>query len=380
MPASSCFSRIPFTVLLAGGQGTRLKELTSRTCKPALPFAGARLVDFTLSNLHRSQLVQVLVATQYRPQALKDHLAQQWADRLDLVLRDGNAVGQGGYLGTADAVRANLPEILSSGAQEVLILAADHIYQMDYRAIVAFHRECGAGVTVGALRVPLEDAQSFGVLDAESDGRITEFVEKPREPKALQNTPDHALASMGIYFFDRDYLLTLLADQSLQDFGHHLLPRAVAEGRAFAWQADAGEPSAFYWRDVGSLQSYRLAALDHLDPRHAPVVSPTSYRPSRTARWAAQSGSVLMAGAAVSTQSRLHNVILGPDAVVPIGLHLGIDREEDARHFRLCPDSGTLLVTREMLHAHALSRRPVYPVAAVKTPVHAVPKAQVNLV
>lgn len=379
MPSSSLSSRIPFTVLLAGGQGTRLQELTSRICKPALPFVGARLVDFTLANIQRSQLVQVLVATQYRPQVLHDHLMHCWGDRLHLALRNGNDLGPSGYRGTADAVRANLQEILSSGAQEILILAADHVYQMDYRPIVEFHRECGAGVTVGALHVPLAEAASFGVLQAGPNGRVTDFVEKPRFAKQALGAADHALASLGIYVFDRDYLMALLADQSLQDFGHDLLPQAVAEGRAFAWQADKGHAGAFYWRDVGTLQSYRLAALDHLDPDHAPVTPPIAHRPSRMARWAAQNGSVLMAGAAVSTQSRLNKVILGPDAVVPIGLHLGLDPEEDARHFRLCPDSGTLLVTREMLHAHALSRRPIYPMAAVMPPALAMARARANL-
>src|SRR5690606_31665219 len=169
-----------FCVLLAGGKGTRLHELTAAESKPALPFAGGRLVDFAMENAARSGLPQVLAATQYRAAGLGAYLLRRWSARFPagVQLRDGHAVAPGGYRGTADALRANLADIARSGAEVVLVLSADHVYRMDYRAMIARHLASGGKATVAADTAPLDRASSFGVLSADARGNLTGFTEK----------------------------------------------------------------------------------------------------------------------------------------------------------------------------------------------------------
>lgn len=352
----------PFCILLAGGQGARLHELTQAECKPAVTFSGGKLVDFTMANALRSGLRQMLVATQYLPQGLVAHLETVWRPQFGrpLQIRDGKTLQPGGYRGTADAVRANLPDILASGAREVLILSADHVYAMDYRPMIARHRQSGAKVTVAVDQVPIAEAQGFGVLSTASDGRIHAFHEKPRHPQPLAEDPGKALVSLGIYVVDTAWLVQALAGHGMDDFGHDLLPEAVAAGVAQIHRAAEAAGTGFYWRDVGTLASYRLTQLDFIDPAQAPFAAPFALpRPSRERLNAAAQGSVLLPGARLSGRARVQNAILGPGVVIPDGMVIGADPDEDQRWFRVVHD-GTVLVTAAMLARHRAARpRPV---------------------
>lgn len=344
-----------FCVLLAGGQGTRLRELTLNECKPAVPFAGGKLVDFTIANVMRSGLGQLLVATQYQPAGLIRHLATEWRHQFPdgLEVRDGYRLRPEGYRGTADAVRANLAEIAASGAEEILVLSADHVYQMDYRAMIESHRTSGAKVTVAVDRVPLEQASSFGVLSSGSDGWISDFAEKPARPQPAPGTASHALASMGVYVIDRAWLSGLLAfEDGFDDFGQDILPEAVRQKVACVHRPTLGADETFYWRDVGTLDSYRLAQLDFLDPAGTPIALPTArVKPSRAMLQAAERGSILLPGARLGYRTRVERAIIAPGASIPDGFVIGEDAEEDQRWFRVTR-GGTALVTPAMLERY----------------------------
>lgn len=338
-----------FCVLLAGGQGTRLHELTATDCKPALPFAGGRLIDFTLENAARSGLRQVLVATQYRAASLTGHLERRWASRFadGLQIRDGSRMTGPGYRGTADAVRVNLAEIICSDADTVLVLSADHVYRMDYGAMVAAHRASGAAVTVAADTAPLAQASSFGVLAADARGAVTAFAEKPARPVPMPDDPARTLVSMGVYVFDRRWLSAALADGDRHDFGNDILPRAVAERVCHAHRPAPKEGTAFYWRDVGTLDGYRQTHLDFLTGAAAPFAPPWNICHSPQACRAAQSGTVLMPGASLGARTRLSRTIVAPGVHVPDGLVAGHDAQEDSRWFRTTPGH-TVLITAAM--------------------------------
>lgn len=373
--------------LLAGGQGTRLHELTRAECKPAVHFtAGHRIVDFTLANAVRSGLTQMVVATQYCPGTLTRHLTTVWAPAFRggrLILRDGAAVaGPGGYRGTADALRANAATLDALNAREVVVLAGDHIYAMDYRPMIAAHRASGAEVTVAALPVPLAQARDFGVIVTETDGRITGFAEKPSSPMPRPGDPDRALASMGIYVLNWPWLRSLLqGNPAMTDFGHDVMPLATAAGAAQAYAVPPDRPGEeLYWRDVGTLDAYRRAVLEFgqrpaplprplvpgIVPRLLPDVAVAASRFASQAafgglrlcmpllgaadrrRWTVLDETVLMPGARVAPGVRLTRCIVAPGTAIPEGLVIGEDAEEDARWFRVS-DGGTTLITTAML-------------------------------
>jgi glucose-1-phosphate adenylyltransferase len=253
-------------MILAGGQGERLSILSRQRAKPAVPFGGKyRIIDFALSNCVNSGLYTVGVLTQYRPHSLNDHIGigRPW----DLDRQNGGVrllqpylgrARSNWYRGTADAIYHNLFFIESRQFRDVLILSGDHIYAMDYRPMIAFHRDSGAEVTVGVQPVPWEQAPRFGVLTAASDGRVTEFQEKPPVPRSN-------LASMGIYVFRKETLAQTLrgenTDGSMVDFGKDVIPYMIARGGTYAYPFDG------YWQDVGTIQSYWEANIDLLlDP------------------------------------------------------------------------------------------------------------------
>jgi glucose-1-phosphate adenylyltransferase len=267
-------------VVLAGGKGTRLEPLTREICKPALPFgAGYRSIDFSLSNCVNSGVGRVGVATQHKPEALLDHLERVWGDVvtdprhfIEPWRAETRAPGLG-YCGTADAVYRNLPLIEDLDRRLVLILAGDHVYQMDYRPMLEQHCERGAAVTIGCVEVPAEEAQQFGVLTIDDDGRIDRFVEKPKTRAAVPGADrGRVLASMGIYVFDGDLLsralrLDALSATSNHDFGGDVLPRLIRDADAFAWPfraADGVRPA--YWRDIGTIEAYWRAHMELLGP------------------------------------------------------------------------------------------------------------------
>lgn len=269
------------TVILAGGAGSRLYPLTAERAKPAVPFGGKyRIIDFALSNCLHSGLRRILVLTQYKSHSLHKHLRDGWSifnpelgEYITQVPPQMRA-GERWYEGTADAVYQNLYLLERSGAEHVLILSADHIYRMDYGAMVASHRRGGADVTVACMDVPLEQACAFGVAKVDAGQRIVEFSEKPQAPVPTDDQPNRVLASMGIYLFSIDVLLSALeADKespgSGHDFAGDVLPRLLGERRVMAYRfggSDGRVTPDRYWRDVGTLDAYYAANMDLLEP------------------------------------------------------------------------------------------------------------------
>lgn len=380
-------------VVLAGGQGSRLHELTAFECKPALSFAGTyRIVDFTMANAVRSGLSRMIVATQYRPETLSRHLSQQWAGAFapgHFAIRDGNLVTPSGYAGTADAVAANIDLIDAADVDDVVVLAADHIYQMDYAPMIAAHRATGAVVTVATTAVPLADASAFGVVSTTCAGQITQFDEKPLRPMASRTDPDCALISLGIYVFHWPWLRAALlqdaADMaSTHDFGHDILPNAVQAGGAYAYALPATSGEKPYWRDVGTLDAYRLAQLDFASgnlPVPLPDAPGASPRPVVSGLSAGVLGqhyvlggqhqvapgcrtlldqSVVLPASCVLPGAQLTRVIVAPRAVIPAGLIVGDDAISDTRWYRRT-DAGTVLITADMLAARQTALRGHHP-------------------
>ena len=260
-------------VILAGGTGSRLGELTQGHCKPALPFAGRyRNIDFSLSNSINSGLRRVGVLSQYRSQSLLRHLQAAWGGlphRLGEFVELWPAQQRGGpdwYRGTADAVRHNLDLIRELGARRVLVLAGDHIYRMDYRPLLQFHLAHGGPATVVVTPVAIRNAAAFGIVEVGPLSRVASFTEKPRKPALQPHSNRLVLASMGLYVFDFDWLeQVLVAHSDWLDFGYDLLPIATDDGllHAFAFRdLHSGKPG--YWRDVGTLEGYWRAHIDLL--------------------------------------------------------------------------------------------------------------------
>ena len=269
--------------VLAGGRGSRLKELTDRRAKPAVYFGGkARIIDFALSNALNSGIRKMAIATQYKAHSLIRHCQRGWnffrAERneyLDILPASQRGAGGHWYLGTADAVAQNIDIVDSYDVDYVLILAGDHIYKMDYEVMLRQHVETGADVTVGCLTVKREEATAFGVMHVDEAGRITDFLEKPADPPAIPEDPDQALVSMGIYVFDWKFLRGLLEEDAVDpasshDFGKDIIPHIVRHGTARAHRFSdscvmSGHETAPYWRDVGTVDAFWQANIDLTD-------------------------------------------------------------------------------------------------------------------
>ncbi|MBK8573275.1 MAG: glucose-1-phosphate adenylyltransferase [Holophagaceae bacterium] len=269
------------TILLAGGSGSRLQPLTADRAKPAVPFGGKyRVIDFTLSNCLHSGLRRILVLTQYKSHSLHKHLRDGWSifnpecGEYITVVPPQMRTGASWYAGTADAINQNLFLLERNEAGKVLILAADHIYRMDYAALIQAHTETGADLTVACMKVPLGEASAFGVMGIDEGGRIIEFQEKPDQPKPMPDDPATALVSMGIYVFTKDLLIEQLRADSLRedsshDFGKDLIPGMIHSHRVLAYEFGGTRGRVTpdrYWRDVGSLDAYYEANMDLLKP------------------------------------------------------------------------------------------------------------------
>jgi glucose-1-phosphate adenylyltransferase len=267
------------TILLAGGAGSRLYPLTVDRAKPAVPFGGKyRIIDFTLSNCLHSRLRRILVLTQYKSQSLQKHLRDGWSifnpecGEYITMVPPQMRTNASWYSGTADAIYQNLYLLERSGAEKVLILSGDHIYRMDYAAMIAYHREIGAELTVACMSVPLQEATEFGVMAIDEHERICAFDEKPKQPTPMPGQPDAALVSMGIYIFSMALLCkTLRADSehadSSHDFGKDLIPKLIHTNKVYAYRfgGERGRVSQDrYWRDVGTLDAYYEAHMDLL--------------------------------------------------------------------------------------------------------------------
>ena len=266
-------------MVLAGGQGSRLHPLTAERSKPAVPFAGSyRIADFVLSNLVNSKIHGIYLLVQYKSQSLIEHINKSWGQTLSFsgqfitVVPPQMREGPEWFQGTSDAVFQNINLIERHAPDMVAVFGADHIYRMDVRQMVDFHRSNAAHVSVASIPVPLKEASAFGIVDADNSGRIRGFLEKPETPPPMANDPEQAYGSMGNYLFETEVLLTALREaheRGEHDFGHHILPRLIESHRVFAYNfadnripgiADYEEQA--YWRDVGTIDAYYAANRD----------------------------------------------------------------------------------------------------------------------
>jgi len=269
------------TFILAGGVGSRLHPLTRDRAKPAVPFGGKyRIIDFTLANCLHSGLRRILVLTQYKSHSLQKHLRDGWSifnpelgDYITPVPAQMRT-GEGWYMGTADALHQNLYLIERSGADTTLILSGDHIYRMDYAAMMHTHNRTGADLTVACMEVPLAEARSFGNVILDDTQRVKDFVEKPDHPEPVSSDRDMAMVSMGIYLFSTKLLTEALYndhqyDNSSHDFGRDIIPQLIKDHKVYAhiFGTEEGRVTPdHYWRDVGTIDSYYQANMDLLKP------------------------------------------------------------------------------------------------------------------
>src|SRR5262245_65217482 len=381
------------TILLAGGKGSRLEPLTRDLAKPDVQFGGMyRIVDFALSNCLNSGLRQILVLTQYKSLSLESHVIQGWGRFFHpefgqwlVIAAPQQRVSEDWYLGTANAVYQNIYSIAKSGAAYVLILAADHVYKMDYRQMLAFHRDHGGAATVATLRCTVaEAAGQLGVVEVDPAPQVVKFQEKPEHPAPFPGDEGYCLASMGIYVFTARYLIDELrrsaeAPDPGHDFGHHILPRMIGREpvRAFTFSG-RGTGAPGYWRDVGTVDAYFRANMDlladtpgldlydkawpiysfqpSLPPPRVAVVPEPAGRPAglprhnifangtvaegwlrgavvgfacRIDREAVVEDSILFDGASVGRGAEVRRAILDEGVQVRPGARVGLDPEED---------------------------------------------------
>jgi glucose-1-phosphate adenylyltransferase len=399
-------------LVLAGGRGSRLKNLTDNRAKPAVYFGGKfRIVDFALSNCLNSGIRRMGVVTQYKSHSLLRHLQRGWAflksemnEFVDLLPAQQRVDEESWYRGTADAVYQNQDIVAAYRPEYVVVLAGDHVYKMNYALMLADHVALGQECTVGCIEVSRDEATAFGVMAIDAKRRIVDFVEKPPLPPEIPGKPGRCLASMGIYIFNARYLFRELerdmADpNSSHDFGKDIIPRLVRAGVAgahpFEMSCVGTKPGqAPYWRDVGTLDAYWDANIDltatdpllnmydsdwpiwtyqpqlppakfvhNVDDRQGralesivsggcivsgSVLRSVLYSNVRVHSWADVRWSVLLPGVQVGRRARLNRVILDRDCHVPDGLVIGEDPVADAARF-LRTESGIVLVTRDML-------------------------------
>ena len=412
-PTQRFVSRITHQTLalvLAGGRGQRLENLTDERAKPAVPFAGKfRIIDFTLSNCFNSGIRRIGILTQYKAHALIRHVQRGWGflrgefGEFVELLPAQQQLGEHWYVGTADAVHQNAAVISAHAPKYVLVLAGDHIYKMDYGPMLARHQAAGADLTIGCVATPLEKASAFGVMTVNAERRITAFAEKPSNPTPMPDRPDEALASMGIYVFSTDFLLRELAadaanDQSSHDFGKDIIPSLIDRARVYAYPfVDANSGAQEYWRDVGTLDAYWEANLELTDvtpaldlydrnwpiwtyQEHLPpakfvfddpdrrgmavdslvsggcIISGALVRKSllfynvRVSEGAEVVESVVLPDVTVGRGCRIRRAVVDQGCVIPPDMVIGEDAVADARRFYVT-EGGVTLVTAQMLAA-----------------------------
>ncbi len=389
-------TRNTYTLVLAGGRGSRLRQLTDHRAKPAVPFAGTmRIIDFTLGNCVNSGLRRIGVLTQYKAQPLIRHIERSWGF-LEASLGE-----------FANAVYQNLDMLREAEPKYVVVLAGDHVYKMDYSVMLEEHVVQGAQLTVACLEVPLDDASDFGVMAVDTEQRIVAFDEKPAHPRPIPGRPDRALASMGIYVFDTDFLVDQLERDardtaSSHDFGRDIIPHVLASARVFAHRFEDSCVNMVgdrpYWRDVGTLDAYWEANLDltrvvpelNLYDESWPVLGRQSTRPpakfvfddacrrgmavdslvsggcivsGATIRRSILFNGVLVAeGSLIEDSVVLSNVSIGRGVVLrraiidrrcvlPDGFTAGVDPVHDRARFHVT-ERGICLVTPDLLGMH----------------------------
>lgn len=406
-------ARTAMAYILAGGRGSRLMELTAIRAKPAVFFGGkSRIIDFALSNAVNSGIRRIAVATQYKAHSLIRHMQHGWNflrpernEGFDILPASQRLSEDLWYAGTADAIYQNVDIIESYAPERLVILAGDHIYKMDYEAMLQQHVSEGADVTVACIEVPRAEATGLGVMAVDETGRIISFLEKPADPPAMPGRPDMALGSMGIYVFETKFLFAELArdaadPSSSRDFGRDIIPHIVRTGKAvahrFSESCVRSAPDAeVYWRDVGTLDAYWQANIDLTDvlpaldlyDRDWPIwtyseaTPPAKFVRDDTGRDGGATGSLVSGGCIVSgatirqsllftgvkvqsraqvsgavvlpyvrvgEDARLTNVIVDRGVVIPKGLVVGEDAALDAERFRRS-EKGICLITQDML-------------------------------
>ncbi len=269
------------TIILAGGVGSRLSPLTDNRAKPAVPFGGKyRIIDFTLTNCLHSGLRNILVLTQYKSHSLQKHLRDGWSifnpELGEYITSVPPQRRKGGkwYEGTADAIYHNLWLLSRSDAKYIVVLSGDHIYRMDYAAMLDDHKNSGAELTLACMEVERDKASAFGIIEMAENGMVQGFTEKPSDPAGIPGDAEHSLVSMGIYIFNKDTLQRALLDDSEipnsgHDFGHDVIPKLIPTQKVFAYKFSGTKGRVSkdsYWRDVGTIDSYYQANMDLLEP------------------------------------------------------------------------------------------------------------------
>jgi glucose-1-phosphate adenylyltransferase len=408
-PVPTELTQRSLAVIMAGGNGTRLGELTRWHCKPALPFGGQyRNIDFPLSNCVNSGIRRIALLTQYKAHSLIQHVHRGWSflppeiGEFIEVWPAQQRRGGGWYAGTADAVFQNIDLINDHRPDHVVVLAGDHIYKMDYLAMLEAHVESGAEATVGCVEVPVEEASAYGVMAVDRDGWVARFDEKPVRPAPMPADPDLALASMGIYVFDRAALVECLSADaedagSQHDFGHNILPALIRKARVASYAfRDPGSGERAYWRDVGTIDSYWQANMELLSEHpeldlhdtawpiwtHQPQCPPPRFVGDGVARCSIVScgcsiagtvarsllstdcrvrggatveQSVVLPGVEIGRDCRIRRAIIDSGCKVPDGLVIGDDLLDAADLYHVSP-GGVTLVTADMIERAAARR------------------------
>ncbi len=402
-------TRNTLVLILAGGEGSRLKDLTKWRAKPAVPFGGKyRIIDFALSNCVNSGLRKIGVLTQYKSHSLLRHLQRGWGfmraeigEFVELLPAQQRTSEKAWYKGTADALFQNMDIMQRHDTEYVIVLGGDHIYTMDYGRMLVQHVQSGADFTVGAIEVPVEEAKSFGVLAVSEDMQITRFDEKPAAPEEIPGKPGVALASMGIYVFSTRFLFETLNEdardgKSSHDFGKDIIPSKIKDNVAMAYafrDEKTGLPA--YWRDVGTLESYWKANMELCDVEpelnlynrawtiwtYQTQNPPAKFVFDEDGRRGEAIDSLISAGCILSgarvkrsvlshntvvdshsivkdsvllpkvrigKNCRITKAILDKECEIPDGTIIGEDLEEDRKRFHVS-DEGIVLVTPEML-------------------------------
>ncbi len=405
----SRLTRDTMALVLAGGRGSRLENLTDWRAKPAVPFGGKfRIVDFPLSNCLNSGIRRVGVLTQYKAHSLIRHIQRGWGmiggdfgPFIELLPAQQRTDENSWYQGTADAVFQNIDIIRSLGPKHVVVLAGDHVYKMDYGPMLAYHVAQQSDLTVGCIEVPIADASAFGVMDMAEDGSIKAFQEKPENPAELAGKPGISLASMGIYIFDVEFLVRELIqdhknENSSHDFGKDIIPKVIETSRVFGYSfldKQSGEQS--YWKDVGTVDSFWQANLELTNvvpdlnlydkdwpiwthQEQAPpakfvfnsddkkgiatdsmvsggcIISGAEVRESllfsnvTIDEFSVVERSVLLPDVVVNRNCEIKNAVVDKGCVIPQGTKIGFDREADSKKYHVSPN-GITLVTPDML-------------------------------
>ena len=401
--AANALTQRTLALVLAGGEGSRLKNLTKWRAKPAVPFGGKyRIIDFALSNCINSGLRRIGVLTQYKSHSLIRHLQRAWSFlRAEIgefveIIPAQQRLKRSWYQGTADAIYQNLDIIYRHEPDYVVILGGDHIYTMDYAKMVQQHVDSGADLTVGCIEVPIDEARAFGVMSVDDNFKITRFTEKPENPEPMPGRADAALASMGIYVFSMEFLTKALIEDaedenSDHDFGKNIIPKSIENAKAFAYPYLNGKGEPAYWRDVGSLYSYWKANIElceiepelNLYSRDWPIWTYQTQSPPAKFTFDDEdrrgqaidslvAGGCIIAGAKVkrsviffNTQietgtyikdsvilpkihigknCKIQNCIIDKGTVIPDNFEIGVDIEKDRERF-LVTDEGIVLVT-----------------------------------